>query len=96
MDGTHRKCVCSCRSAAIVLLLFYMTVTRVAASSHPRGHLQPLGSHQPPEGKIVEVEGASNPAELCRESMHFSRPVVLRRAIEKCRAMELWNDQYLR
>ncbi len=60
------------------------------------GHLQPLGSHRPPEGHIDIVEGFLEPETFYTEYVHINKPVLFRGAAEEMVAFQLWDDKYLK
>ncbi len=63
----------------------------------PAGHLQPLGSHRPPEKNGVDV------LDIVPDPLHFfdnyvkkGKPVLFRGAAKNMLAYKLWSDEYLR
>ncbi|XP_014661936.1 PREDICTED: jmjC domain-containing protein 7-like isoform X2 [Priapulus caudatus] len=62
----------------------------------PRGHLEPLGSHGPPTGKLDIVDNVPSPPEFYQRYVRPSKPVVLKGAARSLPAFQLWTDEYLR
>lgn len=70
----------------------------VDSEDHPKGHLQPLGRHQPPVGNIEERDSFPTPLEMFEKYVRGSKPVIFRGILEKgmLPAYKLWTDSYLR
>ena len=66
-----------------------------ATEAEPPGHLQPLGSHKPPEGTVRTYPGFMEPDKFFHEHQQPGRPVVFKGAAVKSAALEKWNDRYL-
>ena len=62
----------------------------------PTGHLQPLGSHRPPEGAIKSIEQAPTPQEFYDEYVSKGQPVIFKGAAKLSPGFQLWTDSYLR
>ncbi|XP_070561489.1 2-oxoglutarate and iron-dependent oxygenase JMJD4-like [Ptychodera flava] len=62
----------------------------------PEGHLLPLGSHQPPEGDIEEIDTIPSPMEFYDRYIKPSKPVIFKGAAKMSPGFYLWNDDYLR
>ncbi|XP_078664060.1 bifunctional peptidase and arginyl-hydroxylase JMJD5-like [Branchiostoma floridae x Branchiostoma belcheri] len=61
----------------------------------PPGHLQPLGSHQPPTGQVESVDTIPSPEEFYHRYVAPRRPVILSGAARLFPAYKRWNDWYL-
>ena len=59
------------------------------------GHLQPLGSHRPPEGDVEVLDYIPHPIEFYEKYVSASKPVLMRGATRGSRAFRYWNDAYL-
>jgi len=67
-----------------------------SAHSSIRGHLEPLGSHKEPEGKVFAMDGwPASPADFFKDFVQKSRPVLFRGAAKQMKAFKLWTDDYL-
>lgn len=64
-------------------------------SDHPTGHLQPLGSHQPPVGEVLSVDEIPSPQEFFQKYLQPGKPVLFKGAATKIPAYKLWTDDYL-
>ena len=62
----------------------------------PTGHLQPLGSHRPPEGAIKSVAHVPTPQEFYYEYVLKGQPVIFKGAAKLSPGFQLWSDSYLR
>ena len=80
------------RSRCIRVCLSFFTLE----SQHPPGHLQPLGSHQPPSGSIESSEVVPGPREFFEENVRPGKPLLLRGAAKSMPAYSKWTDGYLR
>jgi len=61
------------------------------------GHMQPIGSHRPPEESIEVRTSVPNPLEFYDKYMTKHIPVLFKGAIAGTPAVTSWNDdQYLR
>ena len=79
-----------------LMLPFIVTCLRLTlADLLPKGHLEPLGSHRPPDS-IEERYDIPSPIEFWNEYVGISKPVVLRGASTHSRAFKLWTDEYLK
>lgn len=61
----------------------------------PTGHLQPLGSHRPPEGAIKSIEHVPTPQEFYIEYVLKGQPVIFKEAAKLSPGFQLWSDSYL-
>lgn len=63
----------------------------------PVGHLEPLGSHRPPETNLVDdLRDMPSPQEFWTKYVRPSKPVVLRGAAKHGKAFTQWTDEYLK
>ena len=61
------------------------------------GHMQPLGSHRPPEESILVLSYVPNPLEFYEEHVSTHTPVLFKGAIVDTPALTKWrDDEYLR
>lgn len=61
------------------------------------GHMQPLGSHRPPEDSISVLSHVPDPVEFYEEYVVKQTPVLFKGAIAGTPAVTKWNsDEYLR
>lgn len=61
------------------------------------GHMQPIGSHRPPEGDITSLSYVPDPLEFYEEYVSLQKPVLLKGAISSTPAATKWiSDEYLR
>ncbi|XP_065842243.1 tRNA wybutosine-synthesizing protein 5-like isoform X2 [Oscarella lobularis] len=81
---------------ALLLTLYVFLVASRADREFPRGHLQPLGSHQPSEGSIRELDAIPSSETFYNDFIHSSRPVLLRNALRSSFPLEKWTDDYLK
>ncbi|XP_035662494.1 bifunctional peptidase and arginyl-hydroxylase JMJD5-like [Branchiostoma floridae] len=87
--------VCSkCMLLTIVVVLL-ASVLDSNGLRHPPGHLQPLGSHQPPTGQVESVDAIHSPEDFYRRYVAPGRPVILSGAARLFPAYRRWNDWYL-
>eukprot|EP00937_MAST-01D_sp_MAST-1D-sp2_P003666 g3666.t1 len=63
-------------------------------SADTRGHLQPLGAHAAPSGRVEELEALPTPAELYARS-RANEPFVVRGGIRDQRPLHEWSDEYM-
>lgn len=62
---------------------------------HPPGHLQPIGSHQPPVGDVMSVNEVPSPEQFFTEYVQPGKPVIFKQAAVNTPAFALWTDDYL-
>ncbi|CAH3028941.1 unnamed protein product [Porites evermanni] len=79
----------------LLIGLFSVCFLSPLESQHPPGHLQPLGSHQPPSGSIESSEVVPGPQEFFEENVRPGKPLLLRRAAKSMPAYSKWTDGYL-
>lgn len=84
------------RNMGLLLALFSLCFLSPLESQHPPGHLQPLGSHQPPSGSIESSEVVPGPREFFDENVRPGKPLLLRGAAKSMPAFSNWTDGYLR
>ena len=84
----------ACTQAVIVLLL--VLVWNGQADSNLPGHLQPLGSHMPPE-YVRRVSHIPSPLEFHREYVSSKTPLLMEGIMKNADVIKNWqNDDYLR
>lgn len=84
------------RNMRLLIGLFSVCFLSPLESQHPPGHLQPLGSHQPPSGSIESSEVVPGPQEFFEENVRPGKPLLLRGAAKSMPAYSKWTDGYLR
>lgn len=65
-------------------------------SKHPPGHLQPLGSHQPPLGSIPSTFVVPSAKDFFEQNALPGEPLLFKGAAKKMPAYSKWTDNYLR
>ena len=61
------------------------------------GHMQPLGSHRPPDKPGIDVlDTVPDPVTFYDNYVKNGWPVLLRGAAKNMLAFQLWTDEYLR
>ena len=61
------------------------------------GHMQPIGSHRPPEDSVSILSYVPNPLEFYEEYVTTRTPVLFKGAILDTPALTKWrDDEYLR
>ena len=61
------------------------------------GHMQPIGSHRPPEESISILSYVPDPVEFYEEYLLMQTPVLFKGAIAGTPALTKWkDDKYLR
>lgn len=76
------------------ILAFILAVAQ--STEDPSGHLQPLGSHQPPEGSLAVVDVLPSPREFFENYVKPGKPVIFRGAAKAMPPYTQWTDDYLR
>ena len=79
-----------------IAFLVFLFVAAVTADGFPDGHLQPLGSHRPPEQSIEEVDVLPSSRRFYDDYVSKSRPVVFRKAVKSTRIFRKWSDAFLK
>ncbi|XP_076820480.1 jumonji C domain-containing protein 5-like [Clavelina lepadiformis] len=74
----------------ICLLLFHSVVVQCAL----KGHLKPLGSHQPADGDILQIPSLTA-SDFYSKFVKHNQPVILRGLLNSSKPLDLWNDDYL-
>jgi len=59
------------------------------------GHLQPLGSHAPPERDLAVHEGFPTPLDFFDKYLSTSTPVLFRGAAKELESYTRWTDEYM-
>ena len=81
----------------IVFALFFAFASyNFSQKTNIQGHLQPLGSHQDPEGHVQEINGFLEPLTFFREFVNKSKAVLFKGACQRFKATRQWNDNFLR
>lgn len=80
----------------VVLILISVWIISPLESKHPPGHLQPLGSHQPPVGSIRTTEIVPDALEFFEQNALPGEPLLFKGAAKKMPAYLKWTDEYLR
>lgn len=60
------------------------------------GHLQPLGSHRPAEGKITSIDYVPTAEVFFKEYVMTNQPVIFKGAAKLSSGFSLWTDSYIR
>ena len=61
------------------------------------GHMQPIGSHRPPEDNITILSYVPDPVEFYEEYVIMQMPILFKGAILGTPALTKWtDDEYLR
>ena len=82
-----------------LVVLLHLTVLVVGSNEGVDlpGHLQPIGSHRPPEEHISTLSYVPNPLEFYEEYVGTQTPVLFKGAILDTPALTKWrDDEYLR
>ena len=86
-------------TALLLVSIFTLSISASAESStDPTGHLQPLGSHRPPEAVIasVTVDKIPSPEDFFNNYVLPGKPLLFEGAAKEMPAYSLWTDVYLR
>ena len=78
------------------LWFIFSFILSTNGGEHPPGHLQPLGSHQPPVGDVLTINEVPSPQQFFTEYVQPGKPVLFKQAAMKNPAYSLWTDDYLR
>lgn len=78
------------------LIAIFFSVLSSVEGEHPQGHLQPLGSHQDPEGVIASTDVVPNAKDFFERNALPGEPLLLKGAAKKMHAYSRWTDDYLR
>nr|XP_002737651.1 PREDICTED: uncharacterized protein LOC100368900 [Saccoglossus kowalevskii] len=62
----------------------------------PKGHLQPLGGHRPPDVPIDETDIPPHPRTFWEKYVKHGKPLILRGAMKHSPGFNLWTTQYLK
>ena len=87
---------CLERTMRALLILNFIWISSPLESKHPPGHLEPLGSHQPPLGLIHNTDFVPSSQDFFQQYALPGEPVVFKGAAKKMPAFSKWTDQYLR
>lgn len=91
-----RESSCSEGTMRALLILIFVWVFSPLESKHPPGHLQPLGSHQPPLGSIKSTDFVPGAPEFFKHNALPGEPLLFKGAAKNMPAYSKWTDQYLR
>lgn len=79
-----------------LLILNFIWIFSPLESKHPPGHLEPLGSHQPPLGSIEITDFVPSSPDFFEQYALPGEPVLFKGAAKKMPAFSKWTDEYLR
>ena len=81
-----------------LLILFRVAVIAIGSDEgDPLGHMQPIGSHRPPEENLTSLSYVPDPEEFYENFVFTHTPVLFKGAIAGTPAITKWNnDNYLR
>ena len=81
----------------LLLLLQIVIVVIGSDRGDLPGHMQPIGSHRPPEESISILSYVPNPVEFYEDYVIMQTPVLFKGAIAGTPAVTKWrDDKYLR
>jgi len=80
---------------SLAIAISALFVAAVVAAATPKGHLDRLGTHQPPVGELKTVTEWPDAQSFYKEHMQASVPLVVRGGAKMQPAFELWTDEYL-
>ena len=80
----------------LLLILNFFWIFSPLESQHPPGHLEPLGSHQPPFGEIHKTDVVPSPQDFFEQYALHGKPVLFKGAGKNMPAYSKWTDEYLR
>ena len=79
-----------------VLILLQLIIV-VKGNDDLPGHMQPIGSHRPPEESIPILSRVPDPLEFYEKYVAKNAPVLFKGAIADTPALKKWiDDEYLR
>ena len=81
---------------SIPLFFFLVLVFSKAENQAPKGHLQPLGSHQPPEKFLETKKEVPQPEQFFKNYVLPGVPLLFKGAAKTIPAYSKWSDEYLR
>ena len=87
---------CFERTMRALLILNFVWICSSLESKHPPGHLEPLGSHQPPLGSIDNTDLVPSSQDFFEQYALPGEPVLFKGAAKKMPAYSKWTDEYLR
>ena len=87
---------CFERTMRGLLVVITVLVFSPLECKHPPGHLQPLGSHQPPVGSISSADVVPSAKDFFEQNALRGEPLLLKGAAKKIPAYSKWTDDYLR
>ena len=83
----------------LFIILFHLAIAAIGNDDivDLPGHMQPIGSHRPPEESISVLPYVPNPLEFYEEYVTAHTPVLFKGAILGTPALTKWkDDEYLR
>ena len=81
----------------VTVVLLITLVVFVRNEDNVPGHMQPIGSHRPPEESIEVRTSVPDPLEFYDKYMTKHIPVLFKGALAGTPAVTLWgDDEYLR
>lgn len=80
----------------VLVILNFVWIFTPLESKHPPGHLEPLGSHQPPLGAIDRTDTVPSSQDFFERYALPGKPVLFNGAAKKMPAYLKWTDEYLR
>ncbi|XP_065916678.1 bifunctional peptidase and arginyl-hydroxylase JMJD5-like [Dysidea avara] len=79
-----------------LILLQFISISIGTNQDDLPGHMQPIGSHRPPEESILVINSVPDPLEFYEKYMGTHTPVLMKGAIAGTPAVTKWiNDEYL-
>lgn len=84
----------------LIILLCYFAKSSVTCAQgnngFPKGHLEKLGAHQPPEGNIGNLQQMPSARTFYENYVTTSKPVIFKAAAKETDSFKLWTDNYLK
>ena len=80
----------------ILIYINFKNVLSISQGNPGPGHLEPLGSQRPTEGKIDTLDDFLDPQEFYDNYILPGKPVLIKNGARHIPAFTLWNDAYLR
>lgn len=81
---------------AILFLSIAALVSSKADYQNPKGHLQPLGSHQQPGSPVKSVEDVPTPEDFFNNYAFPGVPLLFKGAAKRIPAYSKWTDEYMK
>lgn len=81
----------------LVRFVFILVLAHSKAENQvPKGHLQPLGSHQPPDEFLEIAQEVPKPEHFFNRYVLPGVPLLFKGAAKSIPAYSKWTDEYLR